>query len=251
MIWRSSHCSPSAAPAAPSRSIWPASCGMPHRLRAAGRPSVFSAPRCGAVAGRLRDIAEPARVGRDTDPARLAEAVARRWSDAPGDALSGEGVPLVELRVAVALKYRSQPHARRRRAAARRLTSWPGSATPSRGSTTSTRGSTACAAPTPVDLVSVSATRPRPATPASGRYRRAPGDDGCTAPCVPPRDWYRDGERPARRARDPARRVAAAASAHAGPCFVEDAFASIAVPPGATATVDALGGVTLEVLDGS
>ena len=38
---------------------------------------------------------------------------------------------------------------------------------------------------------------------------------------------------------------------HAGPCFVEDAFTSIAVPPGASATADALGGVTLEVLDGS
>ena len=46
----------------------------------------------------------------DADPAQLAEAVAGVERRA-GDALSGEGVPLVELRVAVALKYRSQPHA--------------------------------------------------------------------------------------------------------------------------------------------
>ena len=183
----------------------------------------------------------------DTDPARLAEAVAAVERRA-GDALSGEGVPLTELRVAVALKYRSQPHA-------------VDVALPA-GDDVMTRLGGAVARfhdeharqygmrrTDPVDLVAVSATALGPDTgewPLTAMRLATTG----TGAARPPRDWYRDGER----LRDvPVIPLVSGGSGerHAGPCFVEDAFASIAVPPGATATIDALGGVTLEVLDGS
>jgi hypothetical protein len=101
-----------------------------------------------------------------------------------------------------------------------------------------------------VDMISVSATALGPDT---GDWplravRLATSGAGAARP---PRDWYRDGER----LRDvPVVALTGAGSGgehHAGPCFLEDAFTSIAVPPGASATVDALGGVTLEVVDGS
>ena len=136
----------------------------------------------------------------DTDPARLAEAVAAVERRAR-DALSGEGVPLTELRVAVALKYRSQPHAvdvalpagDDVRAA---------SAGPSRASTTSTRGSTACVGPSR-RLVAVSATALGPDT----------GEWPLTACAWRPRAPARSGRHgtgtatasAARRARHPAR----------------------------------------------
>ena len=183
----------------------------------------------------------------DTDPARLAEAVAVVERRA-GEALAGEGVPLVELRVAVALKYRSQPHAvdvalpsgddvmgRLRDAVARFHDEHARQYGMRRADA--------------VDLVSVSATALGPDTgewPLTAVRLAATGGGAVR----PPRDWYRDAER----LRDvPVIPLVGGGDGerHAGPCFVEDAFASIAVPPGATATVDALGGVTLEVGDGS
>ena len=183
----------------------------------------------------------------DTDPARLAEAVAAVEQRA-GDALAGEGVPLVELRVAVALKYRSQPHAVD-------VTLPPGDDILARLGAAVARFHDEHARQygmrrtDPVDLVSVSATALGPDTGEWPLHAVRLATRGATAVRAP-RDWYREGER----LRDvPVVPLVGGGSGerHAGPCFVEDAFTSIAVPPGASATIDALGGVTLEVLDGS
>jgi N-methylhydantoinase A len=183
----------------------------------------------------------------DVDPALLARSVAAVEREAT-EALAGEGVPLVELRVAAALKYRSQPHA----------VDVPLPA----GDDVTARLAGAVARfhdeharqygmrrDDAVDLVSVSATALGPDT---GEWPLRAVRLATTGTQVsrPARDWHRDGEL--------LRAVpvvelggGAAGECHAGPCFIEDAFTSIAVPPGATASVDALGGVILEVTGGA
>ena len=181
------------------------------------------------------------------DPAALAEAVAaveRRASEA----LAGEGVPLVELRVAAALKYRSQPQAVD-------VPLPPGDDVVTRLEAAVARfhdeharqyGMRRADA---VDLVSVSATALGPDTGEWALRAVRLATTGAKAP-RPPRDWHRDGEL-LRSVPVIELGVGGRGERHAGPCFLEDAFVSIAVPPGATATVDALGGVTLKVGDGA
>jgi N-methylhydantoinase A len=58
-----------------------------------------------------------------------------------------------------------------------------------------------------------------------------------------PREWYRDGE--------PLHNVQVVALGEVerveGPIFIEDAYTTLAIPPGATAERDRLGGILLEV----
>ena len=181
------------------------------------------------------------------DPGVLADAVASVERRAEG-ALIENGSPVHELRVALDLKYGSQPHAvpvvlQAGKDIADRLAHAVGRFHDEHERQYGMRRSDA------VDLVSISATALGPDTgewpltavevarPAAAEARREPRSwrrDGVLLRDVPVVDLERD---------DTEGRVCR------GPCFLEDAFTSIAVPPGSNAVVDALGGVTLEIAD--
>jgi N-methylhydantoinase A len=180
------------------------------------------------------------------DAAELGRAV-RDVEARAAEALLHDGLPVETLRTEVDLKYRSQPHAvsvalegegpieQRMEAAIRRFHDEHHRLYAMRRDEE------------PIDLVSVSATAMGPDSgdwPLTALRRKA--DDAAADPA--PRTWRREG---AVLTGVPVVNLAARAggetTTYEGPCFIEDAFTTIAVPPNVTARVDALGGVYLEV----
>jgi N-methylhydantoinase A len=179
------------------------------------------------------------------DPAELERAVAEVAARAR-DALLRDGLTATSARTEVNLKYRTQPHpvsvtldgdgpiAERLAAAVRRFHDEHHRLYAMRRDGE------------PIDLVSVSSTAVGPDSgdwPLTALRRKA---DAAAADAAP-RTWRRHGTV---LTDVPVIDLAAARGAervHEGPCFIQDAFTTIAVPPGVTANVDPLGGVSLEV----
>jgi N-methylhydantoinase A len=208
--------------------------------------SVFSA--LGAALSQVGYQAVKSVVGRleRMDPAELERALADVQARA-GEALLRDRLPVSGLRAEVNLKYRSQPHAVSVTLGddgpiAARLDAAVGRFHDEHHRLYAMRRDDE-----PIDLVSVSATAMGPDSgewPLTALRRSA----GASAVEHAARTWRRHGtvltDVPVidlAAARDGATAV------HAGPCFVQDAFTTIAVPPDVSAHIDALGGVSLEV----